>query len=281
MEQAEILMYLGAFYYEQGLHEKAKSLLLSAQKIYEYQNDLHRKGIAEWILHVANHHQGAYNQSYKWANQTRKGFHYLEQFSARNKLTNHEHWYRDRVQELTMELAAIPNYVYEWMFEFSGSCLKPAALQVRDRIRQLLNLRHSASGAVDAEEVIGLVKLLLSLTKTSLDTAETAEALVISGLAAYDLGDQKEAVWYFRSALTKFVPGSHQHTLARWMLSLTLFTMPEELHRAVQNMEMCLVSMAELRQKADQQQKPAACQWYEIHGEAMKRYLKRGLANNI
>jgi hypothetical protein len=273
-EQAEILVNCSAYGYELNLVDEAVIWLQLAASLYEHTHDTHRQAVTFWMLYIVQRAIGQYQRAFDQARKARRLFSDLASHHMVREQIADESWYRARILDMTCDLVSSPEDVFEWMFEFHGTRLCASSAQIKSKLVEYLERR-------EFDRAVQTMQLLLGVSLRSSDPLETGEALAYCGVVNWVLENRTEAIQFFRSAMTLFIPASHEHALVRWMLSLALFATPAERFNAITNMETSIDHFDCLRQSATYQNHMNERDWYALHHIAMKRVLRTKISGAI
>jgi hypothetical protein len=193
-------------------------------------------------------------------------------FSIQQKDEVSETWYKERVYELTSDLFQSPRYVFELIFDLQSSRFCAAAAMIKEKIEELLKDQYE-------QDVCDKLNRLLNIVQNSTVNEEKAEALVYCGLVNAEIQDTNAAANYLRQWLVHYLPGTHEYVMARWILGLVLASEPKFTAEMEKHMQACEGSIKVLKERADHQNLPVPCRWYDITGEAMRRVHRKLAAN--
>ncbi len=270
MERAELLLNCGLLCFSHVQLLNVANLLEEAQRVYD-RIDTHRQAIAEMLLYIFYNSQEEQLKALLWARNARANLWKMVKYSGQQKDPSSESWYKERMNELTSDLFQSPRYVYESIFDLQGSRLSAPAVIIKEKIEELLKDKK-------VTEVYDKIRKLLVIVQ-GLSYEEKAEGWVYCGMVCAEIGDNNNAICYLQKAMAHYIPASHEHLMARWMLSLIRASSEaSSLAETVKQMEDCILTASLLKEKADHQNQPVPYAWYTITGEAMRRVLKRTVA---
>jgi hypothetical protein len=245
-----------------------------ASNRYESTRDTHRQAVTCWMQYIVQRAIGQYQRAFDRGRRARRLFSELADESLAIKKHADESWYRNRIVEMTGDLVSSPEDAFELLFEFHGTLLSASSAQVKARLAEYLERRLF-------DKVSESMQLLLGTSFKMKDPLETGEVLAYCGVIHWVLENRTEATNYFRSAMTQFIPGSHEHALARWMLGLALFAASDKHDEAISHMETSIEHFDCLRQAAIHKNDVHQRDWYAIHHIAMKRVLRTKIGGVI
>lgn len=272
LEKAEILVHCGVHGYRLSMMDEAINWLDQAEKLYIY--DTHRQAVTYWIQYLVHRKSGKYQRAVTLAWRARRQFWELADQSLIRKQYEIEGWYRGRIIDMTCDLIDSPEVVFELLFEYHGTYLITSSAQIKAKISEFLE-----NGAT--EEVLDKMQLLLGVSLKASQPEETGEALAFCGVIHWLFDNRTEALQFLRSALTQFIPGSHEYAYICWMIGLAMFDHPGERHEAIQQMENSIVYIDSLRKAQIQKNHPGEANLFEVYQSAMRRVLRTMISRAV
>jgi len=273
-EMAEVLVYCAAYGYRLNMVEDALKWLDQTDNLYDYTGDYHRQAVTHWMRFTVKRALGRYESAFNHARRARRIFTEMAEQCRARAQASAESWYSGRIQDMTCDLISAPEDMFEWMYEFHGSFLSPSAAQLKDRLAEYLGKRSF-------EKTDESMQLLLGISLKSYDPKESGEALAYCGVIHWVLENQTEAIQFFHSAMTQFVPRTHEYALLSWMLGLALFGKSADRGRAITHMEDSIEAFEELRKASIYKNQIDRRDWYAIHHIVMKRVLRLKISSII
>lgn len=273
LEQAEVMTYCAVFLHRLHQEQEAIQTLKRANDVYQYVSDLHRQAVTSWMLYYSLREQGSFPRAFEQGKRARTLMQVKADQYALQRMAQIESWYRARVIDFTVRLVSSPEDMFEWLFEFHGSRLNPAAAQVRERLRDFVDRRMFPQ----AEQEI---QVLQDITRGGCAVEETGEALACCGIAQWEMGNHMNGLYFFRAALSQYIPESHEYAVLTWILGLGQLTFPNLRARAYNTLLSALDMFERLQIRATRQNQAAQRDWYALHHVAMKRILRQSIAGS-
>jgi len=271
-EKAEILVHCGVYGYRLSMIDEAMTWLDQAEKLYSM--DIHREAVTNWIQAIVQRSAGKFQRAVILARRARREFWDLADQSLTRKQHEIDGWYRGRIIDMTCSLVDSPEVAMELLYEFHGTYLNPSSAQIKAKLTEYLE-----NG--DTEKVLDQMQLLLGITLKASLPEETGEALAYCGVIQGLFNNRTEAVQFYRSAMTQFTPGSHDHALVRWMLGLALFENPTERYEAIRQMETSIEHIDCLRKAEIHKNHRTEAKLYEVYHSAMRRVLRTTISGVV
>ena len=271
LEQAEVLTYCAVFLYRMRRVDEAVQRLKRANDIYQYVGDGHRQAVTCWMLYRTMRAQGSYARAFDQGKRARALMQVKAGQYALQQLANTESWYRARIIEFTVELVSTPEDMFEWLFEFHASRMSPAAAQVRARLRDFIERRLFPQAEQE-------MRVLIDMTRAGCSVEETGEAQACCGIAEWVMEHQMNALYFFRAALSQYIPGGHEYAVLTWILGLGQNTFPNLRAKSFGSMQSAVDQFDALRVQAIRLNDPTRRDWYALHHVAMERVLRQRIA---
>lgn len=268
LEQAEILTFAGAFHFALAHFNEAEIDLTAANNFYEYLDNWHRHAVTTWMLYLVKRAKGDYRQAFDQGKRARAHFLQLANHYRQLGNRNAESWYYARIHDLTAYLVDTPVDMFQWLFEFHGSRLSNSAVQIRDHLH-LMVANHTADQAKDD------IDALIDITRHSVDCQETGEAFAWCGMAEWQMGKQMSSLYYFRAALSQYLPGSHEYAVLTWVLGLAEIAIPQMKSKAIVTLERGIQRMERLQIQSVEENDHHKRDWYALTHQAMRRVLRK------
>ncbi len=272
LEKAEILVHCGVHGSRLSMVDEAMNWLDQAEKLFIY--DTHRQAVTNWIQYLVYRKVGKFQRAVMFAWRARRHFWQLADQSLTRKQHEIESWYRGRIIDMTCDLIDSPEVVFELLFEYHGTYMNTSSAQIKAKISEYLE-----NGAT--EVVLDQMQLLLGISLKAIQAEETGEALAYCGVIHWLFTNRTEALQFLRSALTQFIPGSHEYAFIEWMIGLVLFDLPAERHEAIQRMETSIVHIDGLRQAEVQKNHEIEAKMFEVYHIAMRRVLRTRISSVV
>lgn len=265
LEKAEILICCAAIGRWRGWRPQASRD--AAEAVLCYDNDDHRRAVALWIQGII---QWEMHQNY---DAYRNCDHARELFQKRQILFQHfpeeDVWYKNRIRQMDVDLAAQPEEIWTWLNHFEPSSLKPPTKQIAECVQD--KIRGQAF-----QNVYALMQDLQEANRQCEGIYERAEIYLEFGLAVYELGNIHYAIELLRKAVQNFYPGIgsyHKQVVARCMLGALEWMQVSSHRQAVQDWKRCVEEFEILRRWADRDNLPNKEEWYAQQREILRAAL--------
>jgi hypothetical protein len=89
---------------------------------------------------------------------------------------------------------------------------------------------------------------------------------------------QMNALFFFRAALSLYLPASHEYAMLTWILGLAQYTFPNLRARSFASMQSAVDKVDRLRAAAVHHNQVQQRDWYALHHMAMTRVLRQRIA---
>ncbi len=262
-ERAEMHSVCAAIFYQMMALQEARLWLKQAQAFYESAEDTHRQAVTGWMLYIVLRAQGNYRSGFMQGKLARDRFLEKERQYAILNYAPLRDWYKNTALRISREMIRTPEVMYEWLFEFRGSRLSDVAVQVRERLRQAIEIQDFDGADREAEA-------LVEITRGARLSEEYGEALACRGSAEWTMERRMNAIYSFREALAQFMPNTHAYAMLTWMLGLAQYTFPTLRTAGITTLQRAIDLTDRLRIKAVRDNAVEECEWYALHLEAMK-----------
>jgi tetratricopeptide (TPR) repeat protein len=256
LEKAEIWIHIAAVAYwckwfSQAIHYAEKA-------VNSYQNDDHRSAVALWILGMPRWEILQNPIAYMNWNEARNCFRDRRIFFRHSRVERE--WYKDRLRQMEIELATKPEEVFNWLNKpgFGVSKLTMPSEQLVDAIQNKIRQQVYP-------DVYSLMNDLQDIVKWSRELYEGPEAILVCGLAAYQMGNLSSAAELLEEAVTKFPStkyNNHEQIIARWMLGAVEWKIKNDQKKTIDRWRRCINDLEDLRQYADQNNMQPQKKWY-------------------
>jgi tetratricopeptide (TPR) repeat protein len=261
LEKAEILLCCAAIGMWRGWCPQAARDATEA--ILCYDKDDHRRAVALWMLGSTQWEMAQNHDAYGNCAEAK------EIFQQRQILFQHfpveEAWYKNRLRQMKVDLAARPEEIWTWLNHFEHSSLKPPT-------RQIVECVHDKIRGQVYQNVYALMQDLQEANRQSEEVHEKAEIYLEFGLAIYQFGNAHFAVELLRKAVQNFYPGIgsyHKQVIARCMLGAVEWMEVTSHKQAFQDWKRCIEEFEDLRRWADRDNLPKKVEWYAQHREIL------------
>lgn len=271
-ELPELLLQIAEVKYRQGNFKSAREYANAAVQIYT--PDSHNLAAARWILGIIAWKLSDPKLAYSSWYYAREIFEKLASEAERQNDTEKVRWYNEQLEKINVELVCSPEETYTWLDVFEPSRLSKAAQQINNTLIEKLENNNF-------QDVYLLVENLKTLGSHSADHVEEAEILVECALAVYRMGNIQEAVRLLQKALGRFEPESHHQAVARWLLGILYWELPDQKTQAIAQWEKSLENFDQLGRKSDQQNLQSRLVWYRSHRNTMSEALNKKIRENL
>ena len=268
LETLEVKLALAKYSFNEGDLASSKFDLQDA--VSRYRPGTHRLGVSKWMLGILlwrlNENAAAYAD---WT-KSKELFVSLAQQKVRTHDINMVNWYYQRLRSMRLDLVTRAEEAYYWLNIFEQSHLSPTGTDYVKEIRKKIQAKD-----YPLAYEIGLQLARISQTRT--DTLETAEAWVMVGLSAIQMGNPRLAADYLQRGASAYNPWGHHQAVTRWMLGIAQGMVPDLVTQAVKNWMKAIDAFDSLKLKADRDNDQARKDWYESNIEIMKSALNSRL----
>lgn len=256
-QKAEILLHCAALAYLRGCFPEAACDAREAA--ISYNHDDHRRAIADWILGMAQWKMSQNHDGYEnWAEAR-------EIFQKRKILfqdfPDEKAWYRNRLRQMNIDLAARPEEIWTWLNWFERPCLRLPTQKIVDRVQE--KIRQQAYSNIYA-----LMQDLQEANRRCEKVYERAEIYLEFGLAIYQMGNTPFAIELLRKSVLNFFPGVgtyHKQTVARCMLGAIEWLNERSRNQADADWTRSIEEFENLRSWASRDNNQTKRDWYTEH----------------
>lgn len=265
LEKAEILLYCAAIgHWRRCFPDAARD---ASEAVISYNNDDHRRAVALWMLGMAQWEMLENYEAHKNALEAKKIF------EQRKILFQHfpdeKDWYKNRIWEMDVAIAAYPEEIASWLNCFERSSLRPPTQHIVRCMRE--NVRQHTY-----PNVYVLMQDLQEANRLSKEIYERAELCLEFGLAVYQLGNKHFAIELLRNAVKNFHPGIgsyHKQVVARCLVGAVEWRQTSSRKQAEANWKRCTDEFEDLQRWADRDQLQDKVEWYAHHREILQAAL--------
>jgi tetratricopeptide (TPR) repeat protein len=273
LETLEVKLTLAKICFKNQDYAAAKIDLLDAVK--RYKPASHRLGVSKWMLGILlwelRDHESAY---FQWA-KAKEIFIGLAQTAVRSRDIKLVNWYYEKKDDMSLDLCITAEEAfYNWLNYFERTSLSEAGKLFAAEISKKIQKKEFP---LAYEIGVNLARI----SHNRINTIETAEAWVVIGLAALQMGNPRLAVDYLQRGAAAFSPWGHKQAVTRWMIGIAQWQIPEEIDQAIKNWTNAIEAFKELRRKADQENNQDKKDWYEGTTAIMTRAIKNKVSPSI
>ncbi len=233
---------------------------------YQTNGQDHREGVSAWMCGLEGLQAGRYLYADGRFGQAVGKFLTLSKFAANLKRGDVARWYRDRVEEMRVEMVKTVHEPYHWLNKFEQDPLDPTT-------RAFVIRLHQAVADGKAATAGAFMELLSQMTREKPALLERPMVQVESGVAAFELGIDELAEELLRKAVSGFSPQTHRSASVRWMLGVVQFRLAWMRINAFGQWKESLRIFEWLKLKADQSNRQDEVVWYTHTISAMKKAL--------
>jgi hypothetical protein len=266
MEGLEVIMTVAEYEFQHEDYLSSKQDLLFC--VENYRPGSHRRAVANWMLGIVSWMVQDYQMGYNNWFQARQIFIDCAIEKGRVPASEMVNWYYKQIDQMRLDMACTVEESMLWLNYFEPSRLSETARQLSERIRKEIDQKRYP-------QAYEIGNLLASISKNRLDPSETAEVWVVIGLAAYQMGNPRWAVDYWKRGSSGFTPWSHQWAVTRWMIGLASWKIPTENQRAVRCWMDAVETFQDLKLNADRVGDTARRDWYDGNGKIMKQAMEQ------
>lgn len=254
LEKAEIFLHCAAIEYWRGWFPRAA--WDAHEAVILYKNYDHRRAVAFWMLGTAQWKILRNHNAYASWDEARKIFQKRQTFFQH--FAQERDWYKNRIWQMEVQLAARPEEIRTWLNRFEDSNLTSLSQQVVNCVEE--KIRRQAY-----PNVYALIQDLLVANKRSDGTYEKAEVYLSFGLALYQLGHLHFAIELLRTAVPSFCPGTgtyHKQVVARCMSGAVEWMYKPARHQAIVDWTCSIEEFEKLRRWASRDNNQTKRDWY-------------------
>lgn len=260
VERLHVLTSIGKYHLSKGDFEAAESVFQDALR--DFSEGSHEVAVAKWLLGIAQWNVGRNSAAHANWTRARMAFGECQNFwrnrqdpATRNADALKNLWYSDVLKKIRVEMACTVEEADAWLTRFEPSPLSASARKLAMRIRTDIHKRKFVT-------VYEFSNLLIGVTRTSTNPAESAEAWEIIGLAACQTGNFADAILYLKRALSAFDPFSHQGATVKWMIGIAQWALPGEHGNAIASWQDAIEKFDYNRLMADRANNKEKRDWY-------------------
>gem|GEM_PF-1983331 len=272
LETLEVKLALAKVDFQAGEYISAKFDLADAAE--RYPKASHRLGIARWLLGLALMRSQEYEPAHANWSLARGIFSELARQKLKIQDSDGVRWYTDKLDLLHLDLACTAEEANAWLTMWEPSHLSSAARLLADEIKNQIKRKQFPLAYEIGNQ-------LLKVSRNRLDGSETAEAWVLIGLAANQMGAPRLAMDYWLRASTSFAPLSHGQAVARWMMGVAQWQIPQEVTNATRHWRDAIETFTKLQMQADQVNDADRRDWYKTWTPIMRKALERTIKEKM
>ncbi len=267
-----VLTTLGYYFLKKKEYQQAEQSFVDALRdMGEYSHEI---GVTKWLLGMA-----LWNTARNFAAHTqwvkaREAFGKCQEVwrnkqdpQTRVEDAKKNLWYGTVIQRMKVDMACKAEEAHAWLNYFQPSSLPDSARALASRIAEDIHHRK----LVEAYE---FARLLSGITRNRIEPSETAEAWEIIGLAAHQMGNNREAAVFWKRSLSTYTPATHQSAVIKWMIGVALWGLIGEQDSAMKSWQDAIDMFEYLLQQANRANNREQSDWYLDHIEVMKASLK-------
>jgi len=163
-----------------------------------------------------------------------------------------------------------------WLHRWDDARLRPSITKLIAKVKSTINYpRKFDDGWKFIEEIEKLHGLLHDDTRTY--SKESPEMLLECGVAAYHMGNSREAIRLLNGAINSYVD-AHENAIARWLLGCVFWQLNDEVH-ALSAWEKALNDFKEL--EARTLKNADRTSWYKEKVKEMSDAIRQAAENNF
>lgn len=256
MERLEVLISLGYIFASWNKWQDADLAMREASD--GYQRTSHEWAVAHWMRGIIQWNLLANSQAYGHWFEARKAF--LKCHADRVALadTQLSLWYTQIIEKIKIEMAKKVEEADFWLNIHEPSRLTPLANQLTERITSDIRNRKF----VEAYE---FGTYLVGINRGRLDMRETAEAWEKVGLAAWQMGNSRKAIEYWKRGVSAYEPMSHQSATLKWMIGIAEWSLPSEYENALKHCQDAIDLYSYCQTGADRANRQSEREWYQMN----------------
>lgn len=301
LETPEIWVRGAVLFFKRGLVDDAISLLHQALPLYARAGERvhpatrqkvgpHRAGIVRWLLLLMYLAKNNRAQALTFCAAARNDLVICRNATLQDKKSEvydpanrRFQWYDQRLQDLDIEEALIPEHVIGWISMYAVIDPARATLLSQGFVMDpspgtvtLLNniLEHIRTGK-PKDAVMAEIELLVQLARGEAYSVAQTYLLAHAGMAYFLSDEIHKGLECLRNARTLSLRGSTAEAVLTWLIGLFEWQVPELRVSAQIDGEKAILLMNDLSIKADRQDRQDAQLWFAARRVAMREGLKR------
>lgn len=301
LETPEIWVRGAVIFYKRGLVEDAIKLLHQALPLYAAAGERihpaakqkpgpHRAGIVRWLLMLMYLAKNERSKALVYSTATRIDLVTCRKTTLQDKKSevydpaNRKfQWYDQRLEELDIEEALIPEHVIGWIALYAVTDPARATLLSQGFVMDpspgamtlLTTIFEDISTGKPRKKIITEIDLLIQLSRSEPYSSAQSYLLSHAGMAHFLLKDIVKGLECLRSARVLSVRGSSAEAVLTWLIGLFEWQLPQLRVNAETDCERAIHLMGELAVKADQHDRQEAHLWFAARRVAMRKALAR------
>lgn len=301
LETPEIWVRGAVLFYKRGLVDDAIKLMHQALPLYVRSGERvypatgqkvgpHRAAIVRWLLLLMALAKNDRTQALTYCAATRADLRICRAATLEEK--NRELydpanrkmiWYDQRLEDLDVEEALIPEHVIGWLRMYSTLDAARAALMSQGLVMEpspgALSLVNKIYQEIQTNQpkdaIIAEIERLISLSERENYSESRAYLLAHAGMAYFKLGDSSSGLACIRKAKVFCNRAGVSEAVLTWLIGLFEWYDPTLRVNAETDCQRAVDLMAELSVKADRQDRREAHLWFAARRVAMMKALAR------
>lgn len=275
LETPEVQVRGGVILFMRGDTDGSRDLLGEAASFYEAHAQFHRHAVVCLILGYLD--MSVENRAIvlqRW-DSARIGFEVCRRKAERDPmrayndpLDERPRWYADRLHELTVEEALLPEKVVGWLNRY-----EPISLS--DSMSALRNQLYDAVAQGDAKSVRRTADLVAVLSAREDHPHTTALMLSHAGAALLMAGIPEEAARFLKDGLVLSNRRSHQGAVICWLKALAEWQLPDKRKEAVISSRRASEALMEMAAIADRRNEHERREWILSAQAALREVADR------
>lgn len=265
MERFEVLINLGYVFATWKKWQDADLALREATE--GYQKSSHEWAVAHWMRGIIQWNFNEHNQAYGHWFEARKAI--LKCHAAKVAVadTQMSLWYTQIIEKIKIEMAKKVEEANYWLNIHEPSRLSAVAKQFTDQM--ILNIRSRKY-----PEAYEFGNYLLGISRGAIEMRETAEAWEKVGLAAWQMGDARKSIEYWKRGVSAYEPMSHQSATLKWMIGIAEWSLPSEYENALTHCQDAIDMYGYCQTVADRGNRQSEREWYQVTIPVMTKALE-------
>jgi tetratricopeptide (TPR) repeat protein len=272
LETLEIKIALAKDDYKDEEYTSAKMGLVEV--VERYPKASHRLGIAMWLLGLALWKNQEYEPCHANWSKVRGIFSEIAKLKVQQQASEDVRWYTEKIDLLRLDLACTAEEANAWLTMWDPSNLSTTAKMLADEIKRQVKKKQFPLAYEIGNQ-------LARVSKNRLDSSETAEAWILIGLAANQMGAPRLAMDYWLRGISSFAPLSHGQAVARWMMGVAQWQMPAEHTNAIKSWRDAIETFNKLQDQADHMNDVNRRDWYKVWVPIMRDALERTIKEKM
>ena len=253
----EMLVLCSGYFFQRDRFAEARKYLNEAKGIYLgfERSGRHRLFITLWLLGIVEgkmvNHYAAY-EDWREVQEIVKTIVKEEEGGPYEAMVQ---WYKEREEEMKVNLAETAEEVYTWLNISTPSCISGELMQWRNAM--FVSIREGRYGTV----YLDIQKLTEIVSKRS-SIWEKAEIELACGLALHHMQNNEAAEKYVRRAVQMFFPHAHEVAVARWMLGIIQWKIESKRSDALNSWRKSIDDFRLLLERSNKENNKDGVMWY-------------------